>query len=261
MALHKALAKFILQQQKPCGKRTLVRSIKLELIKLIIPKTKVDPNKINKTFYTRKLPHYQPLFRTFFITFCLKDAIPKGHLSKLYDEYKDRLKETDQIEDETVKFELTTELKFQYLITVDQILEKIQTGHHFLKNKEVARVVADSIKKYDNIYYNLICYTIMSNHVHMLIDTSIQEEQIKSGQLAKPAYLDEILRLIKGASSYLANKILNRNGQFWERESFDTIIHSDKYFNNSQAYVLNNPVKANLVTNWMDYEYTYHYKK
>ena len=141
------------------------------------------------------------------------------------------------------------------------MLEKIQTGQHFLKNKEVAKVVADSIKKYDNIYYNLICYTIMSNHIHMLIDTSIQEDQLKNGIITKPKYLDEILKLIKGASSYLANKTLNRSGQFWERESFDTVIHSDKYFNNAQAYILNNPVKANLVTNWMDYEFTYHYKK
>ena len=221
----------------------------------------MELNKINKAFYTRKLPHFQPLFSTFFITFSLIDSIPKGQLSILNKEYKEKLKEADQIEDENVRFEVATELKFDFITRMDQMLEKIQAGHHYLKNKAVAKVVAEAIQKYDKRYYNLICYTIMSNHVHMLIDTSIQEFQIKNGVLSKPLYLDEIMKLIKGASANLSNKILNRSGQFWERESFDTIIFSDKYFNNVQSYILNNPVKANLVQSWMDYEFTYHCNK
>ncbi len=38
----------------------------------------------------------------------------------------------------------------------------------YLKNKEVATVVKESLHYFDKETYNLICYTIMKNHVHVV---------------------------------------------------------------------------------------------
>lgn len=211
-----------------------------------------------KEFYKRKLPHYQPLYHTYFVTFRLNGSIPKSTLNDLQDEYLSKIDFAKKADNETIKYEMLAEIRFNYLIEMDNKLEQLQYGPHFLTHKEVASEVALSIKKHDSIYYNLICYTIMSNHVHLLLDTSIQKENLEKQRFLKPKYLDEIMKLIKGSSANASNKILNRSGQFWERESYDTIIYSDTYFNNAQAYILNNPVKANIVDSWDKYEFTYH---
>ena len=55
-----------------------------------------------------------------------------------------------------------------------------------------------------------------------------------------------------GLKSYTANecnKILDRNGQFWQHESYDHYIRNNKELNFYVDYVLKNPVKAGLVRN------------
>jgi putative transposase len=50
--------------------------------------------------------------------------------------------------------------------------------------------------------------------------------------------------------------LLGRAGAFWEHESFDRAIRSGK-FEKTLRYVLNNPVKAGIVSRWEDYRWNY----
>jgi putative transposase len=104
-----------------------------------------------------------------------------------------------------------------------------------------------------------VCYSIMSNHVHLVIDTSIQLTDIHDDHQLEMQYkpLECIMKSIKGPSAWYANKYLKRSGQFWERESYDIYIRNEKMLNNVIIYTLENPVKVGLVDNWELYTGNY----
>ena len=100
----------------------------------------------------------------------------------------------------------------------------------------------------------------MSNHVHLLIHTSLQLPQDWDGydhSLTSYQALDKIMKRIKGPTAVYANRILGRSGQFWQKESFDRFIRNHREFNNVIRYILNNPVKARMVVNWSAFKHTY----
>lgn len=66
-----------------------------------------------------------------------------------------------------------------------------------------------------------------------------------------------ILQSLKRFTGKEANKLLNRQGAFWQKESYDNLIHNREELTNKIEYVLNNPVKAGLVDNWEDWEFSY----
>ncbi|MCF7885747.1 MAG: transposase [Candidatus Marinimicrobia bacterium] len=94
--------------------------------------------------------------------------------------------------------------------------------------------------------YDLLCYCIMPNHVHVIFTLSEGENS-----LAKTMFS------IKRYTAGEANKTLNREGQFWQHESYDHIIKNEKVLSNIINYVINNPVDAGLVEKWQDWEYSY----
>lgn len=69
--------------------------------------------------------------------------------------------------------------------------------------------------------------------------------------------ISKILQSIKGYSAREANRVLNRKGNFWQSESYDHIIRDEDELLQIINYVIYNPVKANLVNIWKNWEYTY----
>jgi REP element-mobilizing transposase RayT len=86
----------------------------------------------------------------------------------------------------------------------------------------------------------------MPNHVHIVINVE------RSG-----TSLYKILQSLKAYTARECNKILNRTGSFWQHESYDHVIRNDKELNNIIWYVLNNPVKAGLVSDWQKWKWNY----
>ncbi|MAU00364.1 MAG: hypothetical protein CL608_24750 [Anaerolineaceae bacterium] len=52
---------------------------------------------------------------------------------------------------------------------------------------------------------------------------------------------------LKRYTAVEANKVLGRQGQFWQHESYDHIVRDEAELQRIRQYVLNNPVKAGLV--------------
>jgi hypothetical protein len=65
------------------------------------------------------------------------------------------------------------------------------------------------------------------------------------------------MQSIKRISGRKCNLVLNRNGKFWQDESYDRLVRDDKELYFIIQYVLMNPVNAGLVENWNDWKYTY----
>lgn len=183
--------------------------------------------------YWRKLPHIQPKDGVFFVTFRLTGTIPKSIII----EYQNKKEST-----KTKKEKL--ENSEEYFKEIEDILDSATIGPTWLKNKAIAKVIIESFSFMDHKYFHLICYCIMSNHVHFI-----------AYNLKKPLYA--IMHSIKSFTAHECNKILNRKGRFWQREYYDNLIRDRNDLAEKIKYVLNNPVKLGLVSNWKDWKFSY----
>lgn len=88
---------------------------------------------------------------------------------------------------------------------------------------------------------------VMPDHVHLVFTQLINEQKREFYSLA------QIMDRIKGASGQLINQRLNRLGRIWQTESFDHVLRSSESHDAKIAYILENPVRAGLVSEWKQY--------
>ena len=213
-----------------------------------------------KAYYRRNLPHIQPIGATFFVTFRLFNSIPYATLKPMKEAYKRRVL---QIKGEggPEKNKLLFEERTRYFYEFDDLMDKIKSGPFHLKKPEIAKMVERELHRFDGELYDLVCYSIMSNHVHILIDTSIQIPEGMADEAEAESFglkpLDVIMKRIKGPTAVYANRLLGKKGKFWGRESFDRYIRDERDFDNVVNYILLNPVKAGLVSTWSDWPFSF----
>ncbi len=111
--------------------------------------------------YRRNLPHIQPQGGMFFITFRLQGSVPI-HILK---EYKESY--INHEGNKTNKSKL--ELQDNYFLALDEYLDNNENEPYYLANPDIAKLVTESIHYRDGKDYKLVCYIIMSNHVHLII--------------------------------------------------------------------------------------------
>jgi REP element-mobilizing transposase RayT len=87
----------------------------------------------------------------------------------------------------------------------------------------------------------------MPDHVHLIFSPLINHDRTEVWSLPK------IMDAIKGASAHKINRALGRRGRVWQTESFDHVLRSSEGLDAKIEYVLQNPVRRNLVTNWREY--------
>lgn len=107
-------------------------------------------------------------------------------------------------------------------------------GECWLSRPEIAALTKNSLRCFDGQRYALAAWVVMPNHLHLLVD-------VWEVPLAK---------LIAGWKSFIAheaNRVLQRKGEFWEREYLDTLIKNETHRRTAVRYIENNPVKAGLV--------------
>ena len=213
-----------------------------------------------KQFYRgSNLPHWQPMGATFFVTFRLHGSIP---LSKIID-LKHRFEERWQHFSKQPEFDLNELYKLEqsrFFLAYDRLLDEPANGPYYLQEPKLAQLVADQLHRYDGHYYDLICYTIMSNHVHVLFSTELQvPEHIQHRDWESLDFvpLQVIMKRIKGASARYCNLELGRTGQFWQHESYDRVVRNEEEYWKIVNYILQNPVKAQLVSCWEEFTHSY----
>ncbi len=121
-----------------------------------------------KPYYRKDLPHYQPPNDTiFFITTRLDGSLPKDKIEELKIA---REKEIGTIKQSTVsseeKLKHVDKAHRRFFGKYDELLDSLSTGNHWLKITSVADMIADSLHYFDGKQYELIGYTVMSNHIH-----------------------------------------------------------------------------------------------
>lgn len=217
-----------------------------------------------KTNYRRDLPHIQPIGGTFFVTYRLKDTLPRAVAEQFKLEKQARYRQIRESEDETLKQRLYEEQKRQFA-RYDGFLDRCVCGERWLQRPEIAAEAANSLRFWADKFYELIAYTVMPNHVHAVVDLSVQDEVSTTAE-AVPFDEDEpveyrqlyqVLKSVKSFSARKSNEILNRQGSFWQKESYDHVVRDDKELSRIVRYLLDNPVKAGLVNRREDWPFTF----
>ncbi len=184
-------------------------------------------------FHRRNLPHLHYNEGDYFVTFRLKDSLPLSEIKRLKDELDISAEELSIKEKRIFK-------------KYDDLLDSGKFGIDLLRDPEVAKIIIEIINKYNNLYYEIICFCIMPNHVHLVFTI-----------LDRGKSLSDVMKIIKGSSAISINRQLNREGSLWQAESFDRLVRKEKELYNIIKYVLLNPVKANLVKDWQEWNFTY----
>ena len=102
-----------------------------------------------------------------------------------------------------------------------------------------------------NMDYARIC--ILPNHVHILFrpfgerDVEADRELLEPGERADTGTpLSAIMHSLKSYTAHEANKLLGREGSFWQHESYDHWVRDEDDLERIVAYINANPVKAGL---------------
>jgi REP element-mobilizing transposase RayT len=117
-------------------------------------------------------------------------------------------------------------------------------GSCWLRHKDIARLMEETLLHYDGEHYRLVAWCIMPNHIPAII------EVMESHSLQK------IIHSWKSYSSHEANKILQRSGKFWFREYHDRFMRNADHLATTIEYVENNPVKAGLVETKQEWQWS-----
>ena len=203
-----------------------------------------------KYFYRKNLPHFQPSGATLFVTFRLDGSIPVAlqtqwkkeaeHIKRVLAEISDPDEYMRQVESE----------RRRWFGRWDNSLDTATTGPFWLSEPRIAELIARSLHFLIGLKYEMDSFCIMSNHVHIVF-TPLQKDD------GTYHALSGIMHSLKRYTALEANRLLGRNGGFWQEESFDHVVRNGEELQRIRHYVLNNPVKAGLAQKWQDWPWTY----
>ncbi|MTB52265.1 transposase [Lewinella sp. W8] len=220
--------------------------------------------KLNKSFYRSRLPHLVPTGGTFFITCRLKGAIPMNLMRQLRNAKRteqERIGNSKRTKAEQQRLIKHQEIKF--FQRMDAVMDCASGDGCVLGDPTVAGILFKYLLNLDGNGFSIVAFCIMPNHLHLLLSLGTQlydkSGRLKSTELTEKEYkpLHEIMKGIKGGSARQINLYLGRTGPLWQKDSYDRLIRDERSLQNSLGYILNNPVKAGIVENSSDYEFTY----
>ncbi|MGX9367227.1 REP-associated tyrosine transposase [Desulfoplanes sp. PS50] len=188
------------------------------------------------------LPHFDYPGLLQMITYHLADSLPASALARLRKGLENMPKEARPLEQRK------------------RIESWIDDGYGscVLKKPKISGMIIENWQHHAGLRYDLIAWTVMPNHIHVLI-------RVYEGQ--------SLARIVQGWKGYSGKKIREmttgvQRTQYaeqtlgvprketmpvWHREYWDRFIRDEKHFTNVIRYIENNPVKAGLVgkaTDW-----------
>ena len=165
------------------------------------------------------LPHFDAGRSPQFITWRLADAVPGEAIERWQEELS---REQDSFR----KAEIARRIESHC---------DSGSGEGLMSAPKVADAVQEVLFEGHGAMFDLHCWVIMPNHVHLILS---------------PAELSvgEVVRRLKGASSREINRQMSRSGRLWQPGFFDRLIRTSEHFDRTRSYIEWNPVKAKLCT-------------
>jgi len=90
--------------------------------------------------------------------------------------------------------------------------------------------------------FDIVTYCFMPDHLHLLISGKNKDSDLK-----------RFVSLFKQKSGYEFKKRYNK--KLWHLSYYDHVLRRDEDITTVAQYILNNPVRKGLTTNFLDYPY------
>jgi REP element-mobilizing transposase RayT len=198
------------------------------------PAEPTPPSRLVSGFHSRNvLPHLKREGASYFVAFRLAGTLPREVLLQFKAERETILRQALSAK-RPLTWHEQEELFRWYSSRVDAYLD---AGHGacWLRQPDIADLVADALRFFVGVRYELRAWVVMPNHVHAVLRPL-------------PGWtLSEVQKSWKGYTAREANKILKRTGKvFWQTESFDHLVRDDEDMHRCCHYATMNPVNARL---------------
>ncbi len=208
-------------------------------------KTNPKPNSPFPEWYSRNLPHWQPPNAVLFVTTCLDGALPKHRIEEIKAEQEKDICRLHKKDWPYNKMKLWLSSHHDhYFGKYDALLDNPDIGPQWLKDPAAAEIIVKSLLHFHGQHYKLICFTIMSNHIHIV--------WYKLDRI-----LWRIMQSFKQYTSKRINRLIGQTGTLWQAENWDCNIRNRQELLNKIRYTLNNPVKAGIVDHWKEYPHNW----
>ncbi len=176
-----------------------------------------------------RLPHWQQEGALYFLTWHLADALP----SLLLDRWRTEREAWLGWHPEP----WTPEIEREYHQRFSGEIERCLDGGHgscALRRPECSEIVAGALRHFEGLRVAILSFVVMPNHVHAAF------------VLHANWTLEQMVHSWKRFSSVRINRILEREGELWQRDYFDRLIRDEKHPENVIRYIRKNPAKARL---------------
>jgi len=100
-------------------------------------------------------------------------------------------------------------------------------------------IINETMEYYPN-YYEIICYCLMDNHIHLLLKT-------------KERHMKDFMARVNSIYAKFFNGKYNYIGHLYQDKYFAELIESDSQMIDTSRYVHLNPVRAKMVEKPQDY--------
>ena len=178
-----------------------------------------------ESFRRRRLPHWDTDNATYFVTSCLVGSVPARGLlpSRLARRAEQR----------------SAESAGQRFAAWDAMMDT-RPSVTWLGNAAMAEIVQESLLFGHQSRYTLMAYVVMPSHIHWVFSpfagVSLGERWSRS----------RILASFKRHTARKCNRLLSRQGAFWQAESYDRVVRDAEELERIVQYIERNPVRARL---------------
>src|SRR5690606_2153583 len=158
---------------------------------------------------------YHPEGETLFVTFRTADSLPQEVLRRWKEgqEAEDRKLAVQQFSSADQREKALYNSQKKSFGSFDALLDKSFAGELRLNKPEIAIEIAEALQlQQRQNYFKLWCYCIMADHVHFVAELPDRAQTFFS-----------VMKSIRNYSARQINKVLNRQGQLWQREYYDHV--------------------------------------
>jgi len=114
-----------------------------------------------------------------------------------------------------------------------------------LTDPPIASMLIQALKYFDGTRYLLFDYTVMPDHVHMILKPAVASGRSES--------IKHIMRCLKGWTAKGINDAAKRTGEVWQEDTYDHIIRNQEDYVEKAKYIFENPKRAGLIENPADW--------
>lgn len=183
--------------------------------------TYFDPDE-EVEYMSGNLPHWRQEGKIYFVTFRTADSMPQDKLKEWQvelDAWKIRNPEPHSPE----------QIKEYHQRFPAKMQDYMDAGYGVcqLKNEKIKTVVENALKFFDGERYVLDEFVVAANHVHVLVEPLGENR------------LSDILHSWKSFTANEINRITGHTGAFWQKESFDHLVRSERSLEKFRMYIRN----------------------